>query len=325
MAMIAVDAMGGDNAPREIVEGALMAHADGAPVLLVGDVGVIGAILDGRADIPIVAASQVIGFHDDPAHALREKKDASIAVAARLVRDGGADAVVSAGSTGAAMAAATLLIGRLPGVSRPGIASIFPTGHVVLDVGANLECRPEHLLQFAVMGSALAEVYGHVDRPKVGLLNIGEEPSKGRDVERAAHHLLAASPSVNFVGNVEGRDIATDTANVIVTDGFTGNVLLKTSEGSGKVIQRMIFETLSRPEYAELVADLMPAFLELRERLSPESVGGAHLVGTKGVVVIAHGSSSRVAVSNAIRIAREGVEQGLVERVGSGIAAATAM
>ncbi|MFO7699809.1 MAG: phosphate acyltransferase PlsX [Acidimicrobiia bacterium] len=325
MATIAVDAMGGDSAPREIVEGALMAHADGVPVILVGDVGVIGGILDGRADIPIVAASQVIGFHDDPAHALREKKDASIAVAARLVRDGGADAVVSAGSTGAAMAAATFLIGRLPGVSRPGIASIFPTGHVVLDVGANLECRPEHLLQFAVMGSALAEVYGHVDRPKVGLLNIGEEPSKGRDVERAAHRLLAASPAINFVGNVEGRDIATDTANVIVTDGFTGNVLLKTSEGSGKAIQRMILETLSRPEYADLLAGLMPAFMELRELLSPESVGGAHLVGTKGVVVIAHGSSSRIAVSNAIRIAREGVEHGLVERVGSGIAAATAM
>jgi phosphate acyltransferase len=325
MATIAVDAMGGDSAPREIVEGALMAHADGVPVILVGDVGVIGGILDGRADIPIVAASQVIGFHDDPAHALREKKDASIAVAARLVRDGGADAVVSAGSTGAAMAAATFLIGRLPGVSRPGIASIFPTGHVVLDVGANLECRPEHLLQFAVMGSALAEVYGHVDRPKVGLLNIGEEPSKGRDVERAAHRLLAASPAINFVGNVEGRDIATDTANVIVTDGFTGNVLLKTSEGSGKAIQRMILETLSRPEYADLLAGLMPAFMELRELLSPESVGGAHLVGTKGVVVIAHGSSSRIAVSNAIRIAREGVEHGLVERVGSGIAAATAV
>jgi glycerol-3-phosphate acyltransferase PlsX len=325
MATIAVDAMGGDSAPREIVEGALMAHADGVPVILVGDMGVIGGILDGRADIPIVAASQVIGFHDDPAHALREKKDASIAVAARLVRDGGADAVVSAGSTGAAMAAATFLIGRLPGVSRPGIASIFPTGHVVLDVGANLECRPEHLLQFAVMGSALAEVYGHVDRPKVGLLNIGEEPSKGRDVERAAHRLLAASPAINFVGNVEGRDIATDTANVIVTDGFTGNVLLKTSEGSGKAIQRMILETLSRPEYADLLAGLMPAFMELRELLSPESVGGAHLVGTKGVVVIAHGSSSRIAVSNAIRIAREGVEHGLVERVGSGIAAATAV
>lgn len=325
MAMIAVDAMGGDSAPREIVEGALMAHAEGAPVVLVGDVHAIGAIVDGRADIPVVPASEVIGFHDDPAHALREKKDASIAVAARLVSDGSADAVVSAGSTGAAMAAATFLIGRLPGVSRPGIASIFPTGHVVLDVGANLECRPEHLLQFAVMGSALAEVYGHVDRPKVGLLNIGEEPSKGREVERATHRLLAASPAINFVGNVEGRDIATDTADVIVTDGFTGNVLLKTSEGSGKAIQRMILETLSRPEYADLVAGLMPAFMELRERLSPESVGGAHLVGTKGVVVIAHGSSSRLAVSNAIRIASEGVEHGLVERVGSGIAAATAM
>ena len=221
------------------------------------------------------------------------------------------------------MASATFLIGRLPGVVRPGIASIYPTGHVVLDVGANLECKPEHLLQFGVMGAALAQVYIHVDEPTVGLLNIGEESSKGRDVERAAYALMSESKALNFVGNVEGRDLATDKADVMVTDGFTGNVLLKTSEGSGRAIQSMIMETLGRPEFAEVLPALMPAFMELREKLSSDSVGGAHLVGTKGVVVIAHGSSSRIAIRNAIEIAAEGVDHDLVEKIASGIDAAS--
>jgi phosphate acyltransferase len=323
MARIAIDAMGGDNAPAEIIEGAILAARDGLDIILVGDRDSIMPLLDGRGiDCSVVHASQVIGFHDDPAHAIREKRDASIAVAARAVSDGSADAMVSAGSTGAVMAAATFLIGRLPGVTRPGIASIYPTGHVILDVGANIECRPEHLLQFAVMGSALAQVYLGAERPRVGLLNIGEEPTKGREVEREAHRLMSASSAIDFVGNVEGRDIATDTVDVIVTDGFTGNVFLKTSEGSGRAIQRMIMETLAKPEYQDIVASLMPAFLEIRARLSPETVGGAHLVGTKGVVVIAHGSSSRVAISNAIRIAAEGADSGLVGKIGAGIDAA---
>jgi glycerol-3-phosphate acyltransferase PlsX len=268
-------------------------------------------------------ASQIIGMDDDPAHAIREKKDASVVVASRMVADGEADAVVSAGSTGAAMACAAFVIGRLKGVSRPAIASFFPTGQVVMDMGANLEVKAPNLLQFAVMGSALSQVYRHVEHPKVGLLNIGEEPTKGRDIEREAHKILAASDLINFVGNVEGRDIATDKADVIVTDGFTGNVLLKTSEGAAKVVQNLIFEVLAKPEYQDAVAQLMPAFLELRERLSPESVGGAQLVGTNGVVVIAHGSSSRVAVSNAIGMAVEGAESGLVGKIENGIAAAT--
>jgi phosphate acyltransferase len=323
MARIAIDAMGGDNAPAEIIEGAILAARDGIDITLVGDRDAITPLLAGRGvDVSVVHASQVIDFHDDPAHAIREKRDASIVVAARSVSDGSADAMVSAGSTGAVMAAATFLIGRLPGVARPGIASIYPTGHVILDVGANIECKPEHLLQFAVMGSALAQVHLGADRPRVGLLNIGEEPTKGREVEREAHRLMSASSAIDFVGNVEGRDIATDTVDVIVTDGFTGNVFLKTSEGSGRAIQRMIMETLAKPEYQDIVASLMPAFLELRERLSPEAVGGAHLVGTKGVVVIAHGSSSRVAISNAVRIAAEGADSGLVAKIGAGIDAA---
>jgi glycerol-3-phosphate acyltransferase PlsX len=324
MPTIAIDAMGGDNAPHEIVEGALIAAERGANIVLVGDEVQIRSVLHGRGDaIPIRHAGQVIDMHDDPAHAIREKKDASIVVASRMVADGDARAVVSAGSTGAAMACAAFVIGRLKGVSRPAIASFFPTGQLVMDIGANLEVKAANLLQFAVMGSALSQVYQHVTNPKVGLLNIGEEASKGRDIEREAHALLASSGLINFVGNVEGRDIATAKADVIVTDGFTGNVLLKTSEGAAKVIQNLIFEVLGQPEYQDLVAQLMPAFMELRERLSPETVGGAHLVGTNGVVVIAHGSSSRVAVTNAIAMAVEGAESGLVGKISDGIAAAT--
>lgn len=320
MSLIAVDAMGGDQAPREIVEGALIARDHGAKIVLVGDSEQIEPIVDGRSErVEIRHASQIIGMDDDPSHAIREKRDASIVVASKMVSTGEADAVVSAGSTGAAMASAAFLIGRLKGVARPAIASFFPTGQVVMDMGANLEVKPEHLLQFAVMGSALSAVYKHIEEPKVGLLNIGEEASKGRDIEKAAHALLSASDAINFVGNVEGRDLATSRADVIVTDGFTGNVLLKTSEGAGRFIQQLVLEILAKPEYQELTAQLMPAFMEMRERLSSESVGGAHLVGTKGVVVIAHGSSSRVAVANAIDMAVEGAESDLVKMVSDGI------
>ena len=323
MPLIAVDAMGGDSAPREIVEGAILAADKGVRVVLVGDENQIASLLDGRGvAIEVIHASEIITMDDVPHRAIREKKDASVAVAARMVAAKEADAMVSAGSTGAALASAAFLIGRLPNVSRPGIASMFPTGHVVMDVGANIECKPEDLLQFAVMASALAAVYQGIDRPRVGLLNIGEEDSKGRDLERGAFDLLNRSAAVNFVGNVEGRDLATDTADVIVTDGFTGNVLLKTGEGTGKAIQQLILETLAQPEYVDAVQELVPAFMEIRERLSPESVGGAHLVGTKGVVVIAHGSSSRVAIGNAIEIAAEGASRGLVDKVAAGIEAA---
>ena len=324
MTLIAVDAMGGDTAPREIVEGAILAADNGVDIVLVGDEGQIAPLLEGR-DVSIVIrhAGQIIDMHDDPTHAIRDKKDASIVVAAKMIVDGEADALVSAGSTGAAMACAAFIIGRLKGVARPAIGSIFPTGHVIMDVGANLECKPEHLLQFAVMGSALAQVYRDVENPRVGLLNIGEERSKGRTLEKESYELLSASKAIQFIGNVEGRDLAANTADVIVTDGFTGNVFLKTSEGAGKVIQRMVFEMLAKPEYQSAVAELMPVFMELRERLSSETIGGAHLVGTKGVVVIAHGSSSRVAIGNAIEIAATGVDQGLVDVISAGITAAT--
>jgi len=187
MPLIAVDAMGGDSAPREIVEGAILAAEQGVRVVLVGDEDQIAPLLGARGvGVTVQHASEVITMDDVPRGAIRDKKDASVAVAARLVSTGEADAMVSAGSTGAALAAAAFLIGRLPDVARPGIASIFPTGHVVMDVGANIECKPEHLLQFAVMGSALASVYKGIESPRVGLLNIGEEESKGRDLEKGA-------------------------------------------------------------------------------------------------------------------------------------------
>ncbi|GMQ97601.1 MAG: phosphate acyltransferase PlsX [Acidimicrobiia bacterium] len=324
MPLIAVDAMGGDSAPREIVEGAIIAAEAGIDVVLVGDTEQIEPVLAGRGDsITLRHASETIEMKDDPARAIREKKDSSIVVAARMVADGHADALVSAGSTGAAIASAAFLIGRLKGVTRPGIASIFPTGHVIIDVGANIECKPKHLVQFAVMGSALSTVYLRIENPKVGLLNIGEEQSKGRPLEKEAFELLSRTEAINFIGNVEGRDLATAAADVIVTDGFTGNVLLKTGEGAGKVIQKMVLEMLAKPEYQELVATLTPAFMELRERLSPDTVGGAHLVGTKGVVVISHGRANRIAIDNAIQIAAEGVAQDLVGTIASGIAAAS--
>jgi glycerol-3-phosphate acyltransferase PlsX len=322
MPLIAVDAMGGDSAPREIVEGALIAADNGVDVVLVGDEAQIAPLVEGRGvSVSIRHCSETITMDDDPAHAIREKRDASIVVASKMVSSGDADAVVSAGSTGAAMACAAFLIGRIAGVKRPGIASVFPTGLIVLDVGANIDCKPENFVQFAVMGSSLAKVYQQKESPRIGLLNIGEEASKGRELEKTAYELLSASRGINFIGNVEGTDIAKDAADVFVTDGFTGNVLLKTGEGTAKAIQNLLFEALAEPQYQEAVASLMPALMSLRERLSSESVGGAHLVGTNGVVVIAHGSSSRIAIKNAIEIAAKGVDKGLVESIAAGIAA----
>ncbi len=273
-----------------------------------------------NADLPIVNATEVISMEDDPTSAIREKKDASVSVAARLVQTGDAAGMVSAGATGAALAAAAFIIGRLPGVSRPAIGSLFPAGDgiVVIDVGANVECTPAHLAQFAIMGSALATTYLGKDAPRVGLLNIGEEEGKGRDLEKEAFALLAAAP-IQFVGNVEGHDLATNKADVFVTDGFTGNVLLKTSEGAARFLAHVTTEVLLGDADPDLAQALAGRFAEMKERIDPESYGGAHLVGTHGTVVIAHGSSSRVAVANALRMAAEGAARDLPGRVAAGL------
>lgn len=324
MARIALDAMGGDHAPSETVAGAVDAAARGVDVILVGSQGQIESELTKReSSLPVVDAPDVIGMGDDPARALREKPDASITVCAKLVAGGEADGFVSAGSTGAAMAAAAIIIGRTPGVTRPAIASIFPTAGsptLVLDSGANPEVKAAQLAQFAIMGSVAANALLGAEPARVGLLSIGEEKGKGRDIEREAYALIEAGP-VEFVGNIEGRDVATDKVDVIVTDGFTGNVFLKTTEGTATLINSYILEALSElPD--DVQAQVMPALLKVRERMDWETYGGAQLLGVRGAALIAHGSSSRKAISNALVMANDSADKDLPGRVASAIAAA---
>jgi glycerol-3-phosphate acyltransferase PlsX len=317
LARIALDAMGGDNAPTEIVAGAVEASHQGVDVVLVGEQMTLEAELaKHETRLPIVDAPEVIGMSDDPARSLREKPGASITVAAKLVAEGSAAGLVSAGSTGAAMAAAAIIIGRIKGVSRPSIASLFPTPGsptLVLDSGANPDVRPEQLAQFGIMGSVAAQVMLGLAEPRVGLLSNGEEKGKGRDLERAAYDLLESAP-INFIGNVEGRDVATDRADVIVTDGFTGNILLKTTEGAVQIVALFLLEELSRLDPAVQEA-AMPALFRVRQRLDWETYGGAQLLGIRGVVVIAHGASSRVAIANALVLARDSADRDLPGRL----------
>ncbi|MBT8215233.1 MAG: phosphate acyltransferase PlsX [Acidimicrobiia bacterium] len=317
MPRIALDAMGGDHAPGEIVAGALDSELD---VVLVGDRAVLEPLAGG---LPIVHAAEVIDMGDDPARALREKRGSSIAVAAKLVADGEADGLVAAGSTGATMAAAALIIGRMNGVLRPAIATVVPAGEkgkIVLDVGANPNVKVENLVQFAVMGAALAETRLGIATPTVGLLNIGEEPGKGRDLEREAYDALEKAP-INFIGNVEGHDVVGERPDVIVADGFTGNVALKTSEGTSRFVMDAIKRELGAVliEHPELAGILAPRLERLRARLHPESYGGASLLGVKGVVTIAHGSSSRTAIANAIRMTAQEAERHLLDRIRAGL------
>jgi glycerol-3-phosphate acyltransferase PlsX len=317
LARIALDAMGGDYAPAEAVAGAVEAARLGVDVVLVGDRDELRKELNGHeADLPIVEAADTIGMAEDPARALREKPDSSMSICAAMVADGRAAGMVSAGSTGAAMAAAAILVGRIKGVIRPAIASIFPTPGtptLVLDSGANPEVTPQQLVQFAVMGSVAAQILLGVERPRVGLLSIGEEKGKGRDLEKDAYGLLEAS-GLDFVGNLEGRDIATDKADVLVTDGFTGNVFLKTTEGTARMVAQYFLEALSDLP-PEVQGEVFPALASVRARLDPETYGGAQLLGVRGVTVIAHGASTRVAIANALTMAREGAENDLPGRI----------
>lgn len=309
--------MGGDFAPAETVAGAVEAARRGVDVVLVGQTELITAELaHHQEELPIVEAPDVISMGDDPTRALREKPGSSIGVCARMVAQGDAEGMVGAGSTGAVMAAAAIVIGRVKGVTRPAIATIFPTPGtptLVLDSGANPEVSAAQLEQFAIMGSVAAQILLGVARPRVGLLSIGEEKGKGRDLERAAYDLLEAGP-LDFVGNLEGRDIATDRADVIVTDGFTGNVFLKTTEGATKLVTQYFLEAVSGLT-SELQAQVFPALASVRSKLDYETYGGAQLLGVKGVTVIAHGSSTRVAIANALVMASEGAEHHLPGRI----------
>lgn len=322
MALIALDAMGGDLAPREPVAGAVAAAEKGVELVLVGDRPRLEAEL-ARLDatLPVVHAPDVIGMGDDPVRALRDRPEASVSVAAKLVGAGDASGFVSAGSTGAAMAAAAILVGRIAGVSRPSIASIWPTPPsptVVLDSGANPDVKAGQLLEFAVMGSVAAEVFLGLERPRVGLLSNGEEEGKGRDLERTVHALLADS-DLNFIGNVEGRDVGTDRADVIVTDGFTGNVFLKAVEGTARMVTSLMAEAISALDPG-VQEQAFPALEDLRNRLDPETYGGGHLLGVSGVVVISHGSSTARSIANALEMARDGAEADLVGRLAERLA-----
>ncbi len=308
---IAVDAMGGDLAPGEIVTGTRMAFDQGVPVVLFGRPEELGDV----GDVPVVAASQSIAMDADPGASVRRMKDSSLVRAAEAVRDGHAAAMVSAGNTGAAMAASLLRMGRIRGIARPAIAIPIhsPGAHptILLDAGANAECQPDWLVQFAQMGAVYARLRFGTDRPRVGLMSIGEESGKGNSLVKAAHDLMTAddrwleAPAARFVGNVEGRDMMSADIDVVVTDGFTGNVILKTMEG----MLNGIIRTLQASVGAEYFAGVLPTLAGL----DPEHTGGGMLLGVRGVSIISHGSSHAPAILNAIGLAREMIEVRAVE------------
>jgi glycerol-3-phosphate acyltransferase PlsX len=319
MLPIAVDAMGGDRAPGEIVEGAKRAAANGVPVVLVGPPD-----LADRGDLPLIEASEVIAMDEDPAGGVRRKKDSTLVRAAEAVRDGRASAMISAGNTGATMASALLRMGRIKGVSRPAIATPIPvpgsTPTVLLDSGANAEVQPEWLVQFAQMGSVYARDRFNIADPRVGLLSIGEEAGKGDTLRKETFELLESTKGIHFVGNVEGRDITTDVVDVVVTDGFTGNVVLKSLEGAVKMMAKALLEAMTADGYREHAEAMMPALAPLYATLDPDTYGGAVLLGVDGVCIISHGSTGATAMVNAIDVAREMVEVGLVEQLRAAVA-----
>ena len=316
MLPVAIDVMGGDNAPGQILEGARQAADLGIPIVLVGRSADVGDL----RGLPIIEASQVIAMDDDPAKSVRTMKDSSLVRAAEACRDRKASAFLSAGNTGATMASALLRMGRIRGVARPAIATPIPvpgsTPTVLLDAGANAECTPQFLLQFAQMGAVYATTRFGIANPRVGLLSIGEEDGKGNELAKLTNELLragAAGPGVNFIGNVEGRDVMSDAVDVVVTDGFTGNVVLKTLEGGMKFFAGKVFEALvSSDEAKEAAKVLLPALLPLAEALDPSTYGGAMLLGVDGVCIISHGSSNALSILNAAKVARDMVEADLV-------------
>ncbi|BCX12949.1 MAG: phosphate acyltransferase [Thermosynechococcus sp.] len=324
-ARIAVDAMGGDYAPDEIVAGALRASEElDADILLVGDPVPIQRYLDEHAPTAkpqIIEASDVVDMGEEPLSALKRKPKASINVAMDLVKTGAADAVVSAGHSGAAMAAALLRLGRLPGIDRPAIGAVLPTlipGKfvLVLDVGANVDCRPKYLEQFAVMGSIYSQYVLEVENPKVGLLNIGEEDCKGNDLALKAHQLLRQNRQIAFLGNAEGRDVLSGQFDVVVCDGFVGNVLLKFAESLGSVLIQILREELPRGWRGQLgTALLRPNLRKIKQRIDHAEHGGGLLLGVDGICIISHGSSQAPSIFNAIRLAKEAVDHRVSERI----------
>ena len=326
---IAVDAMGGDFAPEQIVAGALLAADElNAQLSLVGRPEAVEQCLGGRArmngQIEISPASDVIEMGESPRAALRGREDSSVALAVAMVGDGSAQAVVSAGNSGAFMAVATMRLGTIPGVKRPAIAITVPTPEggyrVLLDAGANADCKPEHLRDFGLMGSVYAQYALQIEEPRVGLLSIGEEKVKGNELTKAAYGMLEEA-DLNFIGNVEGGDIFTGDADVVVCDGFTGNVVLKTVEGVGGTIFRQIRESVSDSVVLCMFAPLLrAAFRKVAKQFDYSEYGGALLLGVNGVSVVGHGCSNANAVRNAIGFAYRAVEGELVEHMSAAFA-----
>ncbi len=325
---IVLDAMGGDHAPQVVIDGAVQAAREyGVEVVLAGRQAVIEKEL-ARHDttgltLPVVHASQVVEM-EEHTMAVKEKKDSSMVVGMKMVRRGEADAFVSAGNSGAVMAAALFNLGRIKGIQRPALSSIFPTRHgvaFILDIGANTDCKPEYLLQFAIMGSAYAERVMGVANPRVGIVSNGEEEGKGNMLVRDTYPLLKES-GLNFVGNVEGKDIPAGLADVIVTDGFSGNVVIKLSEGVAMFLSDILKEEIKKRPLAMLGAMLAaPAFRAMKRRLDYREYGGGMLLGVDGVVIVAHGRSDALAIKNAVRVARQAVAGQVLEAIREGIAA----
>lgn len=322
---VAVDVVGGDNSPDQVLAGVTMALAadPSLHVLLTGPSEVITAYAASSTRVEAVPTTEIIGMNEHPANAVRTKKDSSIVVGCHLVKEGRADAFFSAGSTGACMAAATLVMGRVKGVQRPAIATVMPTAGapcVMLDVGANADCKPEHLLQFAFMGAAYASVVLGVIAPRVALLNIGEEPTKGSVLAQESHRLIAEKVP-HFVGNIEGRDVMAGGVDVVVTDGFTGNVALKLLEGTSRILLAQVRDAITSTPLAKTAAAVLkPALSRLKDRLDPDTYGGAPLLGVQGVCIIGHGSSKAKAVANAIRVAAQAGRGGLTAQIRQAIA-----
>jgi len=323
--VIAMDAMGSDRAPKPEIEGAIQAaRRFGIPVTLVGPEEALRAELSrhsaaGSLPISVAHASEFITMDDKAVQAVRSKRDSSMRVGLRLVREGQASAFITAGNTGAAMATAKMVLGGLPGVDRPALVAVIPTavGSVctLLDVGANVDCKPHNLEQFAVMGDIYFRSMFGVEKPRVGLLSIGEEEGKGNELTREAYDLLKLLP-VNFIGNVEGRDLYNGEVDVIVADGFVGNVALKTSEGVAHLVRQVLKESLAATITSQVGALLSSsAFADFKKRLDHTEYGGAPLLGVKGACFITHGSSNVNAIKNAIRVASEFVERDINENI----------
>jgi len=325
--VVALDAMGGDHGPGVVIPAALDAlqSSPQLSLVLVGEESLLrGFFADGLPErLTIRHASEKVEMHESPSKALRSKKDSSMRVAIDLVKEGVADACVSAGNTGALMAIAKFVLKTIPGIDRPAIIATVPAlkGHThVLDLGANVDCTAEHLCQFAVMGYELVRSLEGKDNPSVGLLNIGEEEIKGNEQVKRAAKLIAESP-INFVGYVEGNDLYTGNVDVVVTDGFVGNVALKTSEGLAKMILQIIRESFGRNVFTKLAGFLaMPALRAFRGRIDPRKYNGASLVGLRGIVVKSHGNADRIAFRHAIETAQREVEHAVLHRIGERVA-----